>query len=497
MSADWQKVREVFEAALDEAPADPQAWLDTRGVDAGVRREVLSLLDHHFRAGSFLADAIVDRVPGLLDEAFEALEEGAVVGHYRIEREIGRGAMGRVYLATDTKLGRRVALKALAPHLTGDASHRERLRREARATAALTHSGICTVYALEEIEGHLYIASELVEGRTLREEMADGGRPTPDAIAATARELAEALASAHANGIIHRDFKPENVMRHADGRLKVLDFGLARIEQRSEAPSTSIGGRPVLPKATIAGALVGTPAYMSPEQLNGLPADVRSDVFAYGVVMYEYASGVHPFQAATPLGLAARVLESEADPIATRCGHIPASVAAVIDRCLQKQPSARFASATGVVRALQDGGIAAAAPSQFVTMWRVHQLVTMALYVGTAWLAWWIKELFKPNPALLAVFVALGIGGAAAGVMRGHLLFTSRLNTPHLPGERRRLRPVIVAIDLVMAAGLALAGLALVTERPLAGVLTVALAVGLALATMMMEPATTKAAFGV
>jgi len=134
-------------------------------------------------------------------------------------------------------------------------------------------------------------------------------------------------------------------------------------------------------------------------------------------------------------------------------------------------------------------------PSTFLTMWRVHQLVTMALYFGDAWLAWWIKELFKPNPILLAVFVALGIGGAAAGVMRGHLLFTSRLNAAHLSSERRRLRPVIVAIDLVMAAGLALAGLALVTERPLAGVLTMALAVGLALATMMMEPATTKAAF--
>jgi len=489
MPADWRSVRDVFEAALEEDPADPQAWLDKRGVDSAVRREVLSLLDHHSRAGSFLADAIVDRVPGLLeaDEA-EALEAGAVVGHYRIEREIGRGAMGRVYLATDTTLGRRIALKALAPHLTGDASHRERLRREARAAASLTHAGICTVYALEEIDGQLYIASELVDGRTLRDEMSGGVQPTPDAIAATARELADALASAHASGITHRDFKPENVMRHRDGRLKVLDFGLARIEQAYAEAGT--------PRATVAGALVGTPAYMSPEQLNGQSADARSDVFAYGVVVYEYASGAHPFHAPTPLGLAARVLESEADPIAARCRHVPASVAAVVDRCLQKRPSARFSSAADIVRALQQGStVATPVPSTFLTMWRVHQLVTMALYFGDAWLAWWIKELFKPNPILLAVFVALGIGGAAAGVMRGHLLFTSRLNAAHLSSERRRLRPVIVAIDLVMAAGLALAGLALVTERPLAGVLTMALAVGLALATMMMEPATTKAAF--
>jgi hypothetical protein len=488
MSGDWRSVRDVFEAALEEDPPDLQAWLDKRGVDADVRREVLSLLDHHSRAGSFLADAIVERVPELLDDD-DALDNGAVVGHYKIERELGRGAMGRVYLATDTRLRRPVALKALAPHLTGDPSHRERLRREARAAASLPHPGICRVYALEEIDGQLYIASELVDGRTLRDEMSAGVQPAPDAIASTARELADALASAHANGITHRDFKPENVMRHSDGRLKVLDFGLARMAQPYAECAPA--------RATVAGALVGTPAYMSPEQLNGQPADTRSDVFAYGVVMYEYASGAHPFHASTPLGLAARVLESEPEPIATRCRSVPAAVAAVIDRSLRKQPQARFASAVDIVRALQDvRGGAAAAPSRFANMWRVHQAVTMALYFGAAWLTWWIKELFKPNPMLLGVFVALGIGGAAAGVMRGHLLFTSALNNMHFSSERRRLRPVIVAIDLVMAAGLALSGLTLVSARPLAGVLTVAFAVGLAMSTMMIEPATTAAAFG-
>src|SRR5262249_35273706 len=143
----------------------------------------------------------------------------------------GRGGMGRVYLASDARLGRTVALKVLAPHLVRDPGHRERLRREARAAAALTHPGICTVYALEEIDGQLFIASEVVEGRTLREEIAHARRPDPGEVVRMARDLASALAAAHAVGIVHRDLKPDNVMRTLDGRLKILDFGLARLDR--------------------------------------------------------------------------------------------------------------------------------------------------------------------------------------------------------------------------------------------------------------------------
>src|SRR5204863_6302137 len=191
----------------------------------------------------------------------------------------------------------------------------------------LTLPGICTVYALEEVGDILFIATEFVEGHTLRDEIAAARQPSVDTIVATARELAAALASAHAKGITHRDLKPENVMRTTDERLKILDFGLARFDE--------IAPEMAAPHVTQPGALVGTPAYMAPEQLNGQPADARADVFAFGVVIYEYACGVHPFEASTPLGLAARVLEADARPLADACRHIPPQVAELVDRCLR------------------------------------------------------------------------------------------------------------------------------------------------------------------
>ena len=208
------RVRELFEAALDRDPSDRAGWLAAQTSDGDVRAEVLSLLDHHSRAGAFLVDPVVSRVPDLLVD--DALAPGTKIGPYTIVRELGRGGMGRVYLASDARLGRTVALKALAPHLTRDPSQRERLRREARAAAALTHPGICTVYALEEIGDDLFIATEFVDGHTLRDEIAGGAKPSADEVVRTARDLAAALASAHANG--HHASRSEAGERHAHDR---------------------------------------------------------------------------------------------------------------------------------------------------------------------------------------------------------------------------------------------------------------------------------------
>ncbi len=249
----WQRVRDLFERALEVESPDLGAWLDREaGGDAEVRAEVASLLDHHSAAGSFLVQPVTESLPQLLTEDL-ALVPGQRLGSYTIVRELGRGGMGRVYLATDERLGRTVALKALPPRWTSDAVGRERLRREARAAAALTHPGICTVYALEEFDGELFIAAEFVDGHPLREEIAVGRRPAADDVMQTARELAAALASAHVKGITHRDLKPENVMRAKDGRLKILDFGLALTEEISTGASAGLPRRATADARTASG----------------------------------------------------------------------------------------------------------------------------------------------------------------------------------------------------------------------------------------------------
>jgi serine/threonine protein kinase len=483
-----RRVRELFEAALEREPAaDVNAWIAAEAADdAIVQEEVMSLLMHHSRAGAFLSQPIAERVPDLL-AADEPLPPGSKVGAYTIVRELGRGGMGRVYLASDERLGRTVALKALAPHLVSDPSHRERLRREARAAAGLTHPGICTVYALEEVDGELYIATEYVDGHTLGEEIRSGRIPSSDEMLRTARDLADALASAHDRGIVHRDLKPDNVMRTTDGRLKILDFGLARINAPDRtAPATF---------ATQTGVLLGTPAYMSPEQINGQPVDARADVFAFGVLLYEYACGVHPFVGSTMLATLARVLESDARPIAARCPAISSGLADVISKCLRKSPAERYGSATEIAAAL--GAVGDATPAQLPTTvwWRTHQIVITMLYVTGAVLSWQIKE-WMETPITVSIFLALGACATIGGVLRGHLTFTDWMNRAHLAAERRRTARATQLLDLMTSVLLFADAALLAHQQALPAVFALSLALGIALAALVLEPATNVAAFG-
>ncbi|MEP6593765.1 MAG: serine/threonine-protein kinase, partial [Acidobacteriota bacterium] len=365
------------------------------------------------------------------------------------------------------------------------------LRREARAMAALAHPGICTVYALEETDRGLFIATEYIEGQTLREEMAGTDRPPSLAVVSAAHELAAALACAHGRGIIHRDVKPENVIRGTDGRLKMLDFGLAV----DGAPAGADHPDRVEHRLTEPGMLVGTPGYMAPEQLRGEPADARSDVFALGVLLYEYACGVHPFQARDSLGVAARVLEHDPVPIASLRPEVPAAVAAAIERCLRKRPAERWPSAVELALALAAPAplVPRAAGEPRTLWWRTHQLGMIALYAVAAGLAWHIKE--WTHGAAAAAFVAIGLAGAINGVLRGHLLFTWWTNRDAIGAERSRTGSMTLVVDLAMAAVLAAAGILAEPARPLAATVTIALAAAIALARTIVEPATTRAAF--
>lgn len=486
----WRRARDLFERALDRPSDDVEEWVVREAGDDAIAAEVNSLLQHHTRAGTFLEDGVVGRVAALLDEEAR-FAPSQQVGVYLVDREIGRGGMGRVYLATDTRLNRKVALKALGPALAGDLAQRERLKREARAAAALAHPGICTIYALEEIGDDLLIAAEYIEGHTLRDEIDSGRRPAPGELHDTVRQLAAALASAHARGITHRDLKPENVMRGADGALKILDFGLAVVDQAH-------GAAVDVPRMTSPGTLIGTPAYMAPEQLDGGVADARTDVFALGVLLYEYASGVHPFAAATPLATAARILEGDSAPLTALRPDLSPGLAQTIERCLRKRPSERFATAGDVVAALGQRGVAASAPdpAMSATWWRTHMAIVIALYFVAAIAGWLVKEWWQHGFAE-AGFVLLAIACTVGGVLRGHLLFAQRTHDDRtFRRELHRSERVLMATDVAIAAVLFAEGIVTTRIRSVPGVLIIGLGLGIGLARLVLERSTTEAAFG-
>ena len=270
------------------------------------------------------------------------LHAGETIGHFVIERELGRGGMGVVYAAEDVTLGRTVALKVLP--VSDDEGRRKRFLREARAAAALTHPGIAMIHEIGEFAGRVFIAMELVRGETLRARMAKGALPIADTLT-LARDIARALARAHERGVVHRDLKPENVMIGEDGPIKLLDFGLAKpIVAGDLATATT---------ATENGRLLGTPTYMSPEQAKGREVDVRSDVFSFGVMLYEMLAGRRPFAGASVVELFIALDRVEPAPPSRGNPGVPAALERVVLRCLRKDPAQRYADAGALLRDLE------------------------------------------------------------------------------------------------------------------------------------------------
>jgi serine/threonine protein kinase/tetratricopeptide (TPR) repeat protein len=266
------------------------------------------------------------------------------LGSYRLSGRLGAGGMGEVYRAHDTKLSRDVAIKLLPRELADDADRRARLVREAQSAAALNHPNICTIYDVGDSGGRTFIAMELVEGEPLNGRI--GGRPLPSAdVVRLGLQLADAVAHAHEHGVVHRDLKTANVMVTASGRIKVLDFGLAK-----RAIADALGDLTTRDSLTSDGAILGTVPYMAPEQLRGRAADVRTDIWALGVILYEMASGVRPFSGATSFELSAAILNDAPPPLPS---NVPRQLQAIVARCLEKEPARRYQRASEVHAALE------------------------------------------------------------------------------------------------------------------------------------------------
>ncbi len=407
--------------------------------------------------------------------------------------------MGVVYLAQDQRLGRAVALKAISTSVVADPARRERLRREARAAGQLAHPGIATVYALEEFGDDLFIAGEFIAGETLREEVSRG--PADAArVLETALELTHALSAAHDRGVVHRDLKPENVIRATDGKLKILDFGLARMR---DLP-------PDLAHLTDDGTVFGTPGYMSPEQIRRGHVDGRSDLFALGILLHEMLTGVHPFAGADSAATIARILESEPALLSGPSGgsHDTGSVrhglVGIIRVLLRKDPAARFGSAHELLAALARlrTGEHASLPvmtapwaQQAKRWWRFHQVATSVFYAAVLATTWGARQELG-NAIGLPVFLFAMVAMASATTIRMHLWFAAASMPEEWAHQHARNWKWLRTADLAFVAAAVAAGLLVLNRNPILGVVLVTLGVLALLSATIIEPATTRAAFG-
>jgi eukaryotic-like serine/threonine-protein kinase len=333
----WQQIEHLLQAALEREPAERAAQLERECAgDRSLREEVESLLASAQPAQSFLeANALEDAAELLKDADSDGSMPGRQIGPYSTKEKLGSGGTGEVYLAHDIRLGRRVALKLLDPGLIDDNISRTRFLREARLAAALDHPNICTIHEVGEAEGRPFIAMQYVEGKTLRQVIA-GRSLALDSLLSISLQVADALAAAHARGIIHRDIKAGNIIVTPQGQAKVLDFGLAKLLEREEAEAES--------HLTMTGVVMGTPASMSPEQARGARTDHRSDIFSFGGVIYEMATGRIPFEGKSRADMISALLKDRHTPAAAVNDEIPASLSAVIDRALAKEPADRYQS---------------------------------------------------------------------------------------------------------------------------------------------------------
>jgi serine/threonine protein kinase/Tol biopolymer transport system component len=344
----WQQIDEILQAALDLAPGHRSAFLDKAcSGDAGLRRDVEDLISSHDDAGSFIeAPAVESTARAMADDEAESAARsliGKSLGRYHLLKLLGVGGMGQVYLARDEKLGRKVALKLLPTYFTTDTNRLRRFQQEAATTSALNHPNIVTIYEVAEVDGMQFIATELIDGETLRHRLTQGRLSVSEALEITT-QVAAAIEAAHEAKIVHRDIKPDNIMiRRRDRIVKVLDFGLAKLTDDRALSQSSILETPTRALVkTDAGMVMGTAHYMSPEQARGLPIDARTDIWSLGVVLYEVVAGVRPFKGETNSDVLVSILEREPLPLSHYQAEAPAELQWIVTKALRKDKEERY-----------------------------------------------------------------------------------------------------------------------------------------------------------
>jgi predicted Ser/Thr protein kinase len=438
---------------------------------------------------------------------------GQTIANYRILEKLGQGGMGVVYLAEDIRLQRRVALKVLPREFAQDAQRRSRFQHEARAAAAFSHPGIAAVYEFEEQQGELYIVFEFIQGQNLRR-LIQAGAPALEEVLDIAADLARALDAAHTRGIVHRDLKPENVMRTLDGDTKILDFGLARF------PPTALDGE--TQSFTDAGSIVGTISYMAPEQLEGKDVDFRADLFAFGVLLYELATGQHPFEGASRASTISNVLTAEPAPLAQRRPQLPAELDRIVRKCLRKRRDERYQSTRDLLVDLQElkrasgerrssaalayessdeagsliAGLrrwGAANPRRW---WEINLLWVIGTYALFLLVGWEVRS-FLPAGWGLRLFLGLVAFVVVPLTLRLMLFNTALFNPADLPEQVRRLSPWVRGISVSHLGLLMLMGGLIFEQHNFWGALLLGLGVAGLLLVFFYEPMIDRAAFGV
>jgi serine/threonine protein kinase/dienelactone hydrolase len=378
----WHRVEQLFLEAVEQPARERADFLArTCGLDAGTRNEVASLLTAVEQSGDFLTAPALDVFARQISREGWSVQPGDRVAAYTVERRLGAGGMGEVWRARDERLGRDVAIKLLLPHPSNADERVRAFQQEARAAGTLNHTNVLTVYDVGDHDGAPYLVTECLEGESLRARLGGGALPV-DAALDVALQVARGLEAAHARGIVHRDLKPENIFLALDGRVKILDFGLATLHDPTQPASPSPEG----PAGTTRPLLAGTAGYMAPEQVRGELVDRRADIFALGAVLYEMLAGRRAFKGDSTLGTLEAVLTRQPLDLSDVRRDVPPALSPIVRRCLAKSPDDRFATVADLVSALEAVIHARNLPSPLlrrpVVMMTVL-LVILALVAGT------------------------------------------------------------------------------------------------------------------